>query len=142
MKNPKAVLAMFAVVGAGAAVATAVLAAQTAPLPPPPAAGTSLPPGQCILSRDIQNHVVADRHTLLLAVKGDVYRVTVGNNCLATAINNDPIVLEHPGTTFICKPVDLDITVSRGGAPSRCITDSLARLTPEEVAALPKQFRP
>jgi hypothetical protein len=133
---------MLAVGGAAAAAATAVLAAQTAPLPPPPPTGASLPPGQCILSRDIHNHVVADNHTLLIAVKGDVYRITVGNNCLATAINNDPILLQHPGTTYICKPVDLDVTVSRGGAPSRCITDSLARLTPEEVAALPKQFRP
>jgi len=142
MTNPKAVLAMFAVVGAGAAAATAVLAAQTAPPPPPPPTGASLPSGQCILSRDIQSHVVADSHTLLIAVKGDVYRITVGNNCLATAINNDPIVLQHAGSTFICKPVDLDVTVSRGGAPSHCITDSLAKLTPEEVAALPKQFRP
>jgi hypothetical protein len=140
MRNPKAVLAILA--GAGAAAATAVLAAQTAPLPPPPPSGASLAPGQCILSRDIQNHVVADSHTLLIAVKGDVYRITVGNNCLATAINNDPILLQHPGTTFICKPVDLDVTVSRGGAPSRCITDSLAKLTPEEVAALPRQLRP
>jgi hypothetical protein len=41
----------------------------------------------------------------------------------------------------VCKPIDLDITVAAAG-PSKCIVSSIAKLSPAEVAALPKKMRP
>jgi hypothetical protein len=134
-------LAILVAACAGA-VGAAALAAQPSPLPPPPARGTALPSGQCILSRDIRNHSIADRHTLLFDVNNEIYRVTVSNNCLAAATSSDPLVLRHPGVSYICNPIDLDVAVSKGGAPSRCIIDSIVKLTPEQAAALPKKLKP
>jgi hypothetical protein len=94
----------------------------------------------CFRSHDIRNHTVGDSHTLYFDVDGRwVYRATVSNNCLAAAVSSDPIVLRQVGGSgYVCKKIDLDVSV-RG---TRCIVDTLTRLTPEEAAALPKKIRP
>lgn len=128
------------------AVAGVALAARPSPLTtPPPPQGTGLPSGQCIRSHDIRNHVIADDRTLLLSVgnRRDVYRVTVDGGCLAGALDSDPIVTRNPpGSEIICKPIDMDLGISKSGFGSRCIVDSIVKLTPEELAALPKKKRP
>ena len=96
--------------------------------------------GSCFWIRDMRNHTVGDDHTLYFDVNGrSVWRAEMSNNCLATAISSDPIVLrDRVGTGQICHPIDLDVGV-RG---TRCIVKNLTRLTPAEVAALPKKLRP
>src|SRR4051794_13947333 len=126
-----------------AAVATAALAAKESPLSPPPPAGTGLPKGQCIRSHDIRNHTVADSHTLLLDVQRSTYRVTVDGACLGGAVDSDPIITrEPPGSAIICKPIDMDLSISKGGFVSRCIVKSVVKMTPQEVAALPRKLKP
>jgi hypothetical protein len=94
----------------------------------------------CVRSQDIRNHTVGDSRTMYFDVNGKwVYRATMSNNCLATAVSSDPIVMRQVGGSgYICKKIDLDLSV-RG---SRCIVDSWTRLTPAEAAALPKKIRP
>jgi hypothetical protein len=101
-------------------------------------------PGGCFRSHDIRNHTVADNHTLYLDVPPrGVYRVTTNGACLAGAVSSDPLVMRSPpGQTYVCRPMDLDIAVSKGGFTSPCIVDSITQLTPEEVAALPRKLRP
>jgi hypothetical protein len=137
------------VTAAAAALSTALaagaLAARKEALStPPPPKGTGLASGQCFRSHDIRNHVIAGERTLLLGVNGrETYRVTVDPNCLAGAMDSDPIVTrEPPGASIICKPIDMDLAVSKGGFGSRCLIDSIVKLTPEEVASLPKKMRP
>lgn len=132
-----------------AVVATAAIAAKTpapSPLGPPPPAGTGLPSGQCIRGHDIRNHTIADRHTMLLAVDGrqrKTYRVTVDGACLGGASSSDSIITrEPPGSQIICKPIDMDLAISKGGFPSQCIVRSIVLMSPEEVAALPRRLRP
>ena len=49
--------------------------------------------------------------------------------------------LEGAGTSL--DQIDLDISIARaGGFPSRCIVDSIVKMAPEEVAALPRRVRP
>jgi len=134
-------LAIAAALG-GAMLSSAVIAAQPSPLAPPPPSGTGLSNGQCILSRDIRNHTIADDHNLLFDVNGQVYRMTVSNNCLAAAVDSDPLLIRQQGSIRICKPIDLDVSIAKGAAPSPCIVDSISRLTPEQVAALPKKLKP
>jgi hypothetical protein len=63
----------------------------------------------------------------------------MSNNCLAAATSSDPIILrDRAGMGQICRPLDLDVGV-RG---TRCIVKNLTKLTPAEVAALPKKLRP
>lgn len=136
-----AIIAMAAI---AAAAATAALAATESPLGPAPAAGTGLPTGQCIRSNEIRNHTIADRQTLLLDVNGRAtYRVTVDGACLGGAVSSDPIITRQPpGSAIICKPIDLDLAIDRNGFESRCIVRSIVKLSPEELAAIPKKLRP
>ncbi|MBX3483437.1 DUF6491 family protein [Phenylobacterium sp.] len=140
------VIITLAAVATTGALATAALAARTEAtgLGPAPAAGTGLPSGQCIRSNEIRNHTFADDRTMLIDVRGrDTYRVTMSGSCLAGAMSSDPIVTRSPpGSTLICKPIDMDVAVSRAGFPSPCIVESIVKLSAAEVAALPKKLKP
>jgi hypothetical protein len=98
---------------------------------------------QCFKRRDVRNHTVGDSKTLYLDVAGrDVYRIEMSNGCLSGAVSSDPLVFNnYNGTQSVCRPIDLDITVT-GPGPSKCIVSKIVRLTPNEVAALPKKMRP
>ena len=129
---------------AAAALSTVALAAsQPNNLPPAPPAGAGLAGGQCFRSHDIRNHSVDDSRTMLIDVNRDTYRLTMSGACLAGAISSDPIVTrEPPGRTVICKPIDLDISISKGGFATPCIVSSIDKLTREQVAALPRRLKP
>jgi hypothetical protein len=145
-------LALTALIGAAGA-----LAACAAPQPPPPAASpaplaaaASPLAGGCFRTRDVDNHQVGDDHTLYIRLANrDVYRLEMAGACLAAASSSDPLVIrEPPGLSYACRPIDLDISIARGGfgmgrmTPIPCIVRSMARLTPAEVAALPSRARP
>lgn len=143
-------LAIVALAASAAALSTVAMsgAAFAAKPPalttPPPPAGTGLASGQCFRSADIRNHTIADKNTLLIDVRGkDTYRITMNGACLAGALSSDPIITRQPpGSSIICKPIDLDIAISRSGFPSHCIVESIVKLSPQEVASLPKKLKP
>jgi hypothetical protein len=150
-------LALNVMVGMGLVGAAGALAACTdayppavgPPGPPPPIASTS-PPTSCFRTQDVDSHRVAgDRTVYVKVARRDVYRLDTSNACFATAGSNDPLVIrESSGVAYACRPVDLDISVAHnvglglGGAPTPCIVQSITRLTPAEVAALPNRYRP
>lgn len=125
-----------------AAVASLALAASTpSPLGPPPPSGTGLPEGQCLLAHEAGNHSVADKQTLLIDGFGrskGVYRVTMKNGCLRSAISSDPIAVRQVGGGRICDPKSIELHARSG----LCAIDSIVKLTPEEVSALPRRLRP
>jgi hypothetical protein len=138
-------LAMIAAVSLAALSTTAVAAGGGNPaLSPAPARGTGLPSGECIRSHDIRNHTVADSRTLLVDYNGKAtYRVTMAGACLAGAVSSDPIITRQPpGSSLICKPLDMDVSISKGGFTTPCIVDSIVKMTPAEVAALPRRLKP
>lgn len=110
---------------------------------PAQAADVKAPATPCFQTRDIRNHTVGDPRTLYFDIAGRaVYRVSMSNNCLAASFSSDPIVLRNfMGSSQICRPLDLDLSAGPSGM-SRCIVSEIARLTPQEVAALPKKLRP
>jgi hypothetical protein len=135
-------LVTIALAAGAAAIGTFAVAAASLPsLGPPPAPGTGLPSGQCILSHDIRNHSVVDKNTLLLDVGGPrkgLYRFTMHNACLTSAVSADPIDIRQVGRGTVCEAKDLSMSARSG----ICAIDSIVRLTPEEVAALPRKLRP
>jgi hypothetical protein len=143
-------LALASLVGAAAALGACTAYDPyngTAPLAAAPAYGVDAVarPGGCFYARDIRNHTVLDDHTLLINVADrDVYRVEMSGACLAGATSSDPIITRQPpGSTTVCRPIDLDISIAIGGGMrSPCIVSDIVRLTPEEVAALPPKLRP
>ena len=87
------------------------------------------------------NHTTDGNSTMYFGVSGNrsIYRATMHNNCFSGTTSSDTIVLrDRPSTGRICTALDLDVTTMT----SRCIVDSLTRLTPEEVAAMPRRLRP
>lgn len=130
------------VLAASIAAGGTLAAAPVSPLGPPPASGASLPEGQCLILRDSGPHRVVDQNTLLVGAvgrNGGVYRLTMTNGCLRSAISSDPISISqvsHGGT--ICKAEDVTLQARSG----LCAVDSIAKLTPEEVAALPRGLKP
>ena len=137
-------ITLAALIGAAALSGAAGPASQAASAPPGvDAAARAASSSQCFYRRDIRNHTVGDAHTLYLDVGGrEVWRIGMSNSCLASAMSSDPIVMRNwTGGQSVCKPLDLDIAISAGGI-SHCIVSSITRLTPAEVAALPKKLRP
>lgn len=135
---------LASLIGAAALTGAAGQPGQAASAPPGiDAAATSTGAGKCFYRRDVRNHTVGDAHTLYLDIAGrEVWRVQMSNACLASAVSSDPLVIRNQtGGQSVCKPIDLDIAVSAAGE-SRCIVSSISRLTPTEVAALPKKMRP
>jgi hypothetical protein len=111
----------------------------------PPYASDAVATGrQCFRTQDIRNHTIDGDRTLYLDVRGrEVYRVDTTGSCLAAATSSDPLVIRQPpGSPIVCGPIDLDISIARNGFESRCIVNSIVRLTPEQVAALPPKLRP
>jgi hypothetical protein len=99
----------------------------------------------CFRSRDIRNHTIADDHTAFINVGGRaVYRIQTSGSCFAGATSSDPIVMRQPpGSAYICKPIDMDLSVSLGGGiPTHCIVNSITPMTPAEIASLPPKLRP
>ena len=119
-------------------IAAAASLAAAAPAFAAPSAGT------CFHMRDMQNHTVADPQTLYVSVRiKDVYKITMSNNCLASKWSSDPLITRTVGASdMICKPIDLDLKVGGSGGVSPCIVSGIQKLTPAEVAAIPKKLRP
>jgi hypothetical protein len=143
----------LALIGALGAVTTLAACAEDyayAPPPPPPSAVVYAVPTvavapACFYTRDIRNHTVADDHTLFLNVGGRmVYRVETSNSCFAAATSSDPIVIQNPpGSSNVCRPIDLDVGINTGGGfTSHCIVSSIVPMTPDQIAALPARLRP
>ena len=127
----------------GALIATQPAASQPAASPsvaPQPAKALPAASDRCLLTRLLQGHTVGtDGHTLYFGANGtDVYQVTTGGPCLAHATASDTVILQDRGLGKICHPADLDLTV-RG---MRCSVDRFVKLTPAEIAALPKRLQP
>jgi hypothetical protein len=155
-------LALIALVGAAGALCACAddaspqaAAATGAAMPAADKAPSSVPlkRDDCFFTRDIVGHTIGDDHTLYIKTRDDaVYRVEMSGACLAGHSVDDPLIMrEPPGVQYVCRAVDLDISIGNAGLPpsvgvgafrTPCIASSLSRLTPAQVAALPKDDRP
>jgi hypothetical protein len=99
---------------------------------------------QCFFTRDIQNILAPDDHTLYLRVRNSaIYRIDTLGQCPELPFSDGHIALQTtPGSSTVCRAIDLDLKVSNNGVSTPCLIKSLQKLTPEEVAALPKKDTP
>lgn len=119
------------------------------PPPPPPPMAAAAPTDGCFRTGDIDRHKVADDRTLYIRVGNrDIFRLNMVAACLSGIGPSDPLIIrEAAGAPYACRPLDLDVSVARGGLTSGggttpCLVQSMSRLTPDEVAALPDRYRP
>jgi hypothetical protein len=99
---------------------------------------------QCFFTRDIQNILAPDDHTLYLRVRNSaIYRIDTVAECPQLPFNDGHISLQTtPGASTVCSAIDLDLKVFNNGVSTPCLIKSLQKLTPQEAAALPKTDTP
>ncbi len=125
-------LLMGAALGPAAALTTHATAADT------PKAKRA-----CFYSEDLRNFREVDNRTVNVLVGGkDVFQLSLFSDCpdisSATAIG----IKTAMGQGFICDGLDIDIITPSPIGPRQCPVTRMRKLSPAEVAALPKGQRP
>ena len=102
------------------------------------------PTRQCFRVSQMDGHTVGDPRTLYVGIRNrDVYRIDMHGACLAGANMGDPLVVETVGgSDLVCRPIDLDLKVAGSIGLSPCIVKSITRLTPPQIASLPRKLKP
>jgi hypothetical protein len=102
-------------------------------------------PDNCFLSRDWEGWKSPSPNVIYLRI--GVSRIfqldlSAGSNQLQDA--DVHLINKVRGSDWICSPLDLDLQVadSHGGFREPLIVKSITRLTPEQVAAIPKRDLP
>ena len=100
---------------------------------------------QCFLTRDWEGwRPSPDSKSMYLRVGvKQVFRLDFSSACETLQRPNAHLISKVRGGSWICSPLDLDLQVSDGpGSAVPCIVRGMTRLTPDQVAALPKDLRP
>ena len=82
---------------------------------------------------------------LYLAVNfRDVYKAELAQPVEGLNLVDTVVISDETGLRSICNAVDLHLIMTHRGGGSRrgLIVKSLTKLTPEEIAAIPKKYRP
>jgi hypothetical protein len=97
---------------------------------------------------DITRHqgvLPLDDKTVLVRVDRAIYRVELADHCPALMRPDPQISLIARGGAMVCGPLDWELKVGGGGQVASAIPCTIAsqrRLTPDEVAAIPRNKRP
>ena len=130
-----------------AAIAVAAITALTPALiaPAVTAAKPATPARACFWSRNIDGFNAPDDRTVYLRVGvRTVYEVKLFAPC-PDVDWNQRIALVSRGSSWICEgsgAVGVDIITRSATGRQRCPVTSIRRLTPQEVEAMPKKWRP
>lgn len=137
--TPLARMALIGLAVAGFS-ASAALAHQAPAEPAKPAK----PARQCFYLSDWRGWTAPDKNTLYMKVRGrDVYRVDLAYGSNQLTWPGSHLVSVVRGPDGVCHPLDLDLRVSDGfGFAMPIRAKAITKLTPEEIAALPKKDRP
>jgi hypothetical protein len=112
-------------------------AAAKSPLEP-----GSKPPRQCFWNHEVENFASNDDRIVNVRVRvKDIYQFEMFGRCDEVDWANH-IAIVSRGSDYICTGMDADIVTPSSLGPHRCAVRSIRKLTPEEVAALPKHARP
>ena len=103
--------------------------------------------GGCVYITQLQgNHPLGDRSVIFRANVSDFYRLDFAQRCEALTYPQPRLILTPVGGIgLVCKAIDLDVKVGQqgpGDIPEPCIPSSLHKMTPAEVAAVPKRDLP
>lgn len=120
------------------------LAVGAAGQPEPPPHHARVAPS-CFWTRDVDNFAATDDQHLYVRVGvRDVYLLTLFGNCLDISWVHHIALRSHTSSN-ICEGNNPDLDVfdrEVGVGRQRCPVTNVRRLTPDEVAALPKGDRP
>ncbi|MBO9558142.1 MAG: hypothetical protein J7515_06090 [Caulobacter sp.] len=124
---------------------TTVLLASAAPaLADETKAPEAKPARSCFYMSDWDNWSAPNRKTLYMKVRNrDVYQVDLSSGSSLLTSPGVHLVSIQRGVDTVCGPLDLDLRVSDGwGMAMPIMAKKITKLTPEQVAAIPKKDRP
>ena len=128
-------LAASAAVLAGAGLSAPVVSAQ-------PAAGSSHG-NQCFLRSNINGFQAPDDRTVYIRVGvNDIYRLSLMVDCTSLSFRQGIGLESTPGDPWICSPIQATVVYRDVGIRNRCPVSDIHKLTPDEIAALPKRDLP
>ncbi|MDB5444203.1 MAG: hypothetical protein JWP86_2708 [Phenylobacterium sp.] len=97
---------------------------------------------QCFYTRNVSSFAAPDEKTLYVRVGvRDVYRFDMFGTC-PDIDWNQRVALVSRASSWICDGMDAEVVTHSAIGPQRCPVRSMHKLTPEEIAALPKNARP
>jgi hypothetical protein len=98
----------------------------------------------CFFVTQWQGWKAPDENTIYLGVNlHDVYRVDLSSGSSTLMWPNVHLVSIHRGSNSICSAIDLQLSVAdSNGFKVPLIAKKLTKLTPEEIAAIPKKYLP
>lgn len=129
----------------GAALLAGLLAGVAATLAGGQAlAASDAPRTPCFYITQWQGWKAPDQNTLYLGVNlHDVYRVDLSAGSEQLMWPDAHLISQVRGSNSICSAIDLQLAVAdTNGFREPLIARKLTKLTPDEVAAIPKKFRP
>jgi hypothetical protein len=136
MKNALLFATTISALLLGACVATAQ--PQAAPMP--------VPAKRCFVINQLEGWRAPDAKTIIIRVRmSDYYRLDLSASCSLLTTPGAHLITKTSGPDTVCSAVDWDLAVSQGppgNIPEHCIVKAMTRLTPDEVAAIPKGFKP
>ncbi len=120
-------------------VMAAVAAAATGAV----AEAAKAPPRQCFRPDNVDGFSASNDHTVYIRVRyRDVYRLDLMNDCVGLTFRQALGLKSTPGAGWICSPLDAEIVYRETGISQRCQVKTIYKLSPAEIAALPKRDRP
>ncbi|MGZ3272624.1 MAG: DUF6491 family protein [Caulobacteraceae bacterium] len=97
----------------------------------------------CFMTQDWENWRGADANTIYLRVRmHDFYRLDLSNGSNMVTDDTNHLVSQIRGSNWICDPLDLDLKISDGHITVPLFVKSITKLTPEQVAMIPKKVLP
>jgi len=101
------------------------------------------PKSSCFFTRDWDGWRSPDEKTIYLRVRvRDIYRVDLSYGSQILTWPDSHLINEVRGTDWVCKPIDLELKVANDHFAVPLFIKAITRLTPEEVAAIPKKYLP
>ncbi|MFI4933516.1 MAG: hypothetical protein ACHP7N_02765 [Caulobacterales bacterium] len=97
--------------------------------------------GSCFYITQVSGMKADGARTIYARVSGrTIFRFDLANDCNSLKGNSDTLVLRPANSGSICAPLDMTIGTRESG--EECIVKSIARLSDDEAAALPKSVQP
>jgi hypothetical protein len=97
----------------------------------------------CFLTNDWQSWRGADANTIILRVHAhDFYRLDLSSGSNMVTDPSNHLISQVRVSPWICGPLDLDLKISDGHIAEPLIVKSITKLTPEQVAEIPKKVLP
>lgn len=137
MAGLRTILRLRAGVAAGA---TLIALGALSPASAAPPAGKS---EQCFLISNVNGFSAPNNHTVLIRVGvNEIYRLALFTDCGDLSFREHLGFERQPADPWICSPLDATVVNREDGIAQRCPVTAIHKLTPEEVAAVPKKDLP